>query len=233
MKELETGRQELSYAGILSSPRGADYLLLKRVVDISVASFLLVLFGPLMLLIALAIRLYSPGPVLFRQERVGKDGTLFYMLKFRSMRVGSDTQAQQHREHVQRLIKENVRPEDLGAASLKLNGDRRITGLGRILRKLSLDELPQLINVLRGEMSIVGPRPPLPYEYELYNGWHKQRMQVLPGITGLWQVTARNRVSFDEMVHIDLEYIESMNLWLDLQIMVRTPVEMVRGKGGG
>jgi lipopolysaccharide/colanic/teichoic acid biosynthesis glycosyltransferase len=109
----------------------------------------------------------------------------------------------------------------------------RITGLGKILRSLGLDELPQFINVLRGEMSLVGPRPPMPYEYELYNDWHKQRLSALPGITGLWQVKAHNQVSFDEMVQIDLDYIASMSLWLDLKIILLTPLEMLRVKGGG
>jgi lipopolysaccharide/colanic/teichoic acid biosynthesis glycosyltransferase len=116
---------------------------------------------------------------------------------------------------------------------MKLPNDVRITRPGKLLRLLSLDELPQFINVLRGEMSIVGPRPPLPYEVELYEPWHNQRLAAPPGITGLWQVRAHNQVSFDEMVQIDLEYIKSMSLWLDLKIIVLTPVEMLRGKGGG
>jgi len=204
---------------------------LKRSIDVVVALFLLLLFGPLILVLAVAIRLHSPGPVLYRQQRIGKDGKPFFMLKFRSMRENSDTQV--HREHVQRLMRENVGPGEGGAKSLKMGSDPRITGLGKILRKLSLDELPQLINVLRGEMSLVGPRPPMPYEYELYNDWHKLRLQVLPGITGLWQVTARNQVSFEEMVQLDLYYIEHMSLWLDLKIMIKTPLEMLSGIGAG
>jgi lipopolysaccharide/colanic/teichoic acid biosynthesis glycosyltransferase len=192
---------------------------LKRSIDVVVAILLLLLFGPLMLVLAVAIRLHSPGPVLYQQQRIGKDGKPFFMLKFRSMRQNSDTQV--HREHVQRLMRENVGPGEDGAKSLKLRSDPRITGLGKILRKLSLDELAPADHVLRGEMSLVGPRPPMPYEYELYNDWHKLRLQVLPGITGLWQVTARNQVSFQEMVQLDLYYIENMSLWLDLKIMVR------------
>lgn len=215
----------------VSWSHGPGYADLKSLLDAVLASCLLAFLAPLMAAIAVAIKIYSPGPILYRQERIGKDGQPFYMLKFRSMHVGSASQA--HQEHVRRLIRENTRPEDLGRASLKLKDDARITRPGRILRQLSLDELPQLLNVLRGEMSIVGPRPALAYEYELYSDWHKQRVQVLPGITGLWQVTARNRVSFDEMVQIDLQYIADMSPWLDFQIIVRTPLEMLRGKGGG
>lgn len=211
--------------------RGPGYSRLKRIVDIVLAGLLLLLFGIPMLIIAAAIKLHSPGPIFYRQQRIGKHGVPFTMLKFRSMRVGSDSQP--HRAHVQRLIRENIRPKELGASSLKLSGDARITGVGKFIRAIGLDELPQLINVLRGEMSLVGPRPPLPYEYELYEEWHKQRQAILPGITGLWQVTARNQVSFDEMVRIDLTYIQTMSLWLDLQIILRTPLEMLRGKGGG
>ncbi len=207
------------------------YPQLKRAVDIVCTCGLLAVFGPLMLLIALAVKLHSPGPVFFRQQRIGKNGELFTMLKFRSMRVGNHSDV--HRQHMQRLIRENARPQDVGAASLKMTYDPRITGVGKLIRKVGLDELPQLINVLRGDMSLVGPRPPLPYEYELYNEWHKQRLQVLPGITGLWQVTAHNQVSFEEMVEIDLRYISTMSPWLDIKIMVATPLEMVRGKGGG
>lgn len=211
--------------------RGPGYQRMKRAVDLIAASACLLLFGLLMLLIALAIKLHSPGPVFYRQQRIGKHGRPFIMLKFRSMRVGSDSAV--HRQHMRRLIRENLRPQDLGVASLKLPFDPRITGVGKILRKLSLDELPQLINVLRGDMSIVGPRPPLPYEYDLYDEWHKQRLEVAPGITGLWQVTARNLVAFEDMVKLDLMYIATMSLWLDLKIMLWTPLEMVRGKGGG
>jgi len=211
--------------------RAVGYLSLKRGFDAVVASSLLLLFGPLMAVIAMGIKLHSPGPTLYRQKRIGKDGQPFDMFKFRSMRDGSSSAP--HREHVQRLMRENTRPQDLGSTTLKLRGDPRITGLGRILRALSLDELPQFLNVLRGEMSVVGPRPPLPYEYELYTDWAKQRQCVLPGITGLWQVTGRNQVSFEEMVRIDLAYIRRMNALLDLWIIVRTPLEMLRGKGGG
>ncbi len=207
------------------------YLPVKRALDLCLALFSILLFGPLMLAIALGIRISSPGPILYRQKRIGKDGIPFDMLKFRSMQVKNNSDL--HREYVQKLIKNNTGPLDLGKNSLKLTGDSRITGVGKYLRKFSLDELPQFFNVLKGEMSIVGPRPPLPYEYEVYEEWHKQRLAVLPGITGLWQVTGRNVVAFDEMVHMDLEYIQSMNIWLDLKIIYLTPIEMIIGKGAG
>ena len=153
------------------------------------------------------------------------------MYKFRSMRDGSSEEL--HKNHVQGLMRNNSQPSDIGQGSLKLMNDHRITGLGRWLRRLSLDELPQLFNVLNGDMSMVGPRPPLPYEYELYEERHKERLSILPGITGDWQVTARNQASFEEMVQLDLKYIRDKSLWLDLYIMTKTPVEMIRGNGGG
>jgi len=208
-----------------------NYLVVKRVFDILAALVLLVIFGPLMIIIALAIKLFSPGPILYRQTRIGKDGKPFEMLKFRSMRL--ENAPDLHREYVSKLILENCDPESLGQKTLKLESDPRITGLGKVMRKLSIDELPQFFNVLRGEMSIVGPRPSLPYEYKLYKDWHKKRVLVLPGITGLWQVTARNKVRFDDMVKIDLHYIQNMTLLLDLRIILMTPYEMIRGKGGG
>jgi lipopolysaccharide/colanic/teichoic acid biosynthesis glycosyltransferase len=196
-----------------------------------VAVALLVLLGPLMLVIALGIWISSPGPIIHRQTRIGKDGIPFVLYKFRSMQVTNDPGL--HREYVQKLIKENIQPRDLGKDTLKLIGHPRITGLGKYLRKFSVDELPQLFNVLKGNMSIVGPRPPMPYEYEVYEQWHKQRLSVLPGITGLWQVTKHNTVSFNQMVHIDLDYIQNMNFFLDFKIIVLTPVEMLRGRSNG
>lgn len=210
---------------------GVGYIRLKRVVDIVLTLLLLPVLLLLLLLITLAIKLYSPGPVFYRQQRLGKNGKPFTMLKFRSMHIGNDSQS--HRQFMQRMIRENLRPEEAGLKVMKLPNDPRITRPGKLLRLLSLDELPQFINVLRGEMSIVGPRPPLPYEYELYSEWHKQRMLVPPGITGLWQVTAHNQVAFDDMVQIDLDYIEQISLWLDLRILWLTPREMLSGKGGG
>lgn len=203
----------------------------KRVLDLVVAVAIMLFFSPFFVVIALAIRLTSSGPIFYRQERIGRNGRPFQMLKFRTMYNGSSTSA--HKEHVQNLIINNISPKSLGKESLKLNDDPRITPVGKSLRRFGLDEMPQFINVLRGEMSLVGPRPPLAYEYELYTPHHQQRMTVLPGITGLWQVTAHNQVSFEEMVEIDLDYIHTMNLWLDLKIMALTPWEMLTAKGSG
>jgi exopolysaccharide biosynthesis polyprenyl glycosylphosphotransferase len=204
-------------------------LQLKRYFDVFVVATLLALGLPVLTLIALLIRLDSPGPVLYRQPRVGRNGRMFLMFKFRSMKTGAETQ--RHEDYVRRLIRDNVRPKE--GTSLKLQDDPRITRVGRLMRRLSLDELPQLFNVLRGEMSLVGPRPPLPYEVEEYQTWHKKRLEVPPGITGLWQVTARNQVSFDEMVRLDLEYIRRQSLWMDIQLLLRTPWSLLVTNGSG
>lgn len=205
------------------------FTVIKPVLDYLMAAVLLLITSPLFLMLCLSIKLHSPGPVFFYQERIGKYGRPFRIIKFRSMRVNAD--AKLHREYMQQVIQSNISPAELGKKSLKLDdADPRITGVGKMLRSSGLDELPQLINVLKGEMSIVGPRPPIPYEYELYEPWHKQRLAVLPGITGLWQVTAHNLVPFNEMVNIDIDYIRKANLWLDLKVMLLTPLEMLRKK---
>lgn len=205
------------------------FTLLKPVLDYFVAAILLMVTSPLFLFFSIGIKLHSPGPIFYYQQRTGKDGRPFRMIKFRTMRVNA--KADLHKDYVQSLIKKNLSPEDLGRETLKLATDPRITGLGKILRSFGLDELPQLINVLRGEMSMVGPRPSLDYELEVYEEWHKKRLSVLPGITGVWQVTAHNTVPFNEMVQIDIDYIQKANLWLDLKIMLQTPIEMLRKKG--
>jgi lipopolysaccharide/colanic/teichoic acid biosynthesis glycosyltransferase len=235
MKELGYDTQPTILTEEMHNRPHIRYSQVKRALDIFLALNFLLIAGPVMLLIALAIELESPGPVFYRQKRIGKNGRPFDMLKFRSMRVNSDKEQQCriHREHMERLIREDTKPRDLGVNSLKLAIDPRITGLGRILRRYSLDELPQFINVLRGEMSVVGPRPPLLYEYELFSEHDRLRQEVLPGMTGLWQVTCRNQVCFSEMVEIDLEYIEKMSLRLDLWILFRTPMEMLFSKGAG
>ncbi|MCL5951122.1 MAG: sugar transferase [Chloroflexi bacterium] len=203
---------------------------LKRAFDTVAATGGLIVLSPILGLVALLIKLDSPGPVLFKQERIGEDGRLFTMCKFRSMRTDSDPTL--HKLHVTRLIQENIGMADQ-RASLKIEQDPRVTRVGKFIRKTSLDELPQLLNVLRGEMSLVGPRPPIPYEADLYKDWHRRRFQAIPGITGLWQVQGRNRVSFDEMVRMDLEYIERQSIWLDIQILVKTPLAVFSGRGAG
>jgi exopolysaccharide biosynthesis polyprenyl glycosylphosphotransferase len=220
---------DLGQPGIHGLPR-----LSKRVFDVAMAVMMLILSAPLMLLIVALIKLESPGGVIYRQQRIGENGRLFNMLKFRSMRADSDEAA--HKAHVQRLIELNLSPEELaaeGQSSLKIEKDPRITRVGSFIRKTSLDELPQLFNVLRGDMSLVGPRPALPYEAELYQDWHKRRFEALPGMTGWWQVKGRNRVSFDEMVRMDLHYIDHTSVWLDLRLLLQTPWAVISGKGAG
>jgi len=207
-------------------------LILKRTIDIVGSLILLVMFLPFCLLIAIAIKATSKGPILFRQRRVGQHGQQFVFLKFRSMYVNNDHNV--HREYVTRLInKEAVSCEaQAQGAVFKLTADSRITPVGRFLRKTSLDELPQFINVLCGDMSLVGPRPPIPYELAQYQTWHRRRLlEVKPGITGLWQVTGRSSVDFDSMVRLDLKYATSWSPLLDLKILLRTPLAVIRGSG--
>jgi len=197
------------------------YRLSKRLFDLVGASVLLVCLSPVMLVCALLVRLSSPGPVLFRQQRVGAQGREFTFLKFRSMRVDADPAL--HREYVARFINGAAEQQtsDKGAM-FKLVQDPRVTPVGRWLRRTSLDELPQLINVLRGEMSLVGPRPPIPYELEHYRPEHLRRLAVKPGITGLWQISGRSHTTFEEMVALDLEYIQRASFMTDLGILLRT-----------
>lgn len=203
----------------------------KRAFDIVGSSTLLLLLSPLLLLIALAVKVTSKGPILFRQRRVGQYGQEFDFLKFRSMFVNNDDTV--HREYVQKFIAGN---NSIGNGKdkrvFKLTRDPRITSVGRILRRTSLDELPQLFNVLKGQMSLVGPRPPLPYEVARYQSWHRRRiLEAPPGITGLWQVSGRSRLSFDEMVRLDLQYIDRASFAFDLQILLRTPFAVMSGDG--
>ena len=215
---------------LFREPLGQGARLVKRAFDVTVAAFALVLLSPLWVVMALLIKLDSKGPVLYRQERVGMDGRIFLFLKFRTMRTDADDRA--HREYQRRYIE--GRPDTNLGDSLrpvyKLHDDPRVTRTGRWLRRTSLDELPQLLNVLRGDMSVVGPRPPIPYEVEAYALWHRKRLDMKPGMTGLWQVSGRNRLSFDEMVRLDLFYIENWSLWLDLKIMLRTLPVLLRGE---
>jgi len=199
----------------------------KRLLDILGSLFGLVILSPLMIAIAIAVKLTSRGPVLFKQQRVGIYGRRFSFLKFRSMYTGNDDSV--HREYVKAFIAQSPIPV---SGVFKLTNDARITPLGRYLRKSSLDELPQLFNVLSGEMSLVGPRPAVPYEVENYGAWHRRRvLAVKPGITGLWQVAGRSRVTFDEMVRLDLRYAASWNFWLDIKILLHTPRAVIAGSG--
>jgi lipopolysaccharide/colanic/teichoic acid biosynthesis glycosyltransferase len=206
-------------------------LVIKRAMDIIGSAMLVILCAPLLLIIALAVKLSSRGPVLFRQDRVGQYGRRFTFLKFRSMRADNDPSV--HKEYVTKLIAgeaERMPSRAAGEGVYKLAQDSRVTRLGRFLRKTSLDELPQLLNVLRGDMSLVGPRPPIPYELAAYQTWHRRRLlEVKPGITGLWQVTGRSRVKFDDMVRLDLRYAMSWSPWLDVKILARTPGAVIKG----
>ncbi|UCC55017.1 MAG: sugar transferase, partial [Anaerolineaceae bacterium] len=199
--------------------------MIKRYMDLTLSLLTLLLLFPLILVICLLIKLDSAGSVLFSQPRIGKDGKPFIMFKFRTMYQHADDQI--HQDHVAHLIASNKSLDESEsdkriASSLKLHGDPRITHVGRILRRFSLDELPQIINVLRGEMSLVGPRPPIQYEVDLYEPWHWQRFLGNPGITGPWQVYGRNRVSFDDMVKIDIEYFRNWSILLDIKIILLT-----------
>lgn len=195
-------------------------MLLKRAMDVILSLMALLVLLPVLLLVALAIRLDSPGPVLFRQARVGKGGHLFSVIKFRSMRQGADQE------------QEKLRSQNEASGPLfKIRNDPRVTRVGRFLRRTSLDELPQFINVLMGHMSLVGPRPAPPSEVERYQPWHKRRLEVSPGMSGLWQVSGRSELTFDEMVLLDLYYIEHWSPLLDLQIMLKTLPQIVLGSG--
>lgn len=212
------------------------YLATKRILDVLIASIGLVLVAPLMLVAGLAIKLDSPGPVLFKQRRVKgltPDGkpVLFTFYKFRSMKHQADSSV--HQKFMADFINGNgtLHKDGNGKAVYKLAGDRRVTRVGSILRKTSIDELPQLINVIKGDMSLVGPRPAIPYEVEQYKEWHKRRLVVTPGITGLWQVKGRSSVTFDEMVRWDIEYAEDRSLGMDLSILLHTIPAVLSGKG--
>lgn len=207
--------------------------IVKRVIDVMGSAFLLLILSPLLAAIAIAIKLTSKGPVIFRQERLGQFGARFRCLKFRTMYVNSDPKI--HQKYIQRFITGESHSEssDPGKPAVyKIKNDSRVTALGRFLRKTSLDELPQFWNVLCGEMSLVGPRPSLPYEFEIYDIWHRRRvLEVKPGVTGLWQVSGRSRTCFDDMVRLDLRYSRSWSIWLDLKILIATPGAVLSGDG--
>jgi lipopolysaccharide/colanic/teichoic acid biosynthesis glycosyltransferase len=205
---------------------------MKRTMDLVISVALLTLTAPIWLAIAVAIKASSPGPVLFRQERIGLNGQPFTMLKFRSMRDGVSAEA--HRSFVQGMIRPpsaDAHAVADGKAVYKLSSDARTTPVGRFLRRTSLDELPQLINVVRGEMSLVGPRPPLRYEVDNYEPWQHARLSVRPGMTGVWQVSDRYHLPYYEMCRLDVEYVRSWSLARDLQILLRTPAAMISRDG--
>jgi lipopolysaccharide/colanic/teichoic acid biosynthesis glycosyltransferase len=208
-------------------------MIVKRAMDVVVAGTLLLLSSPVLAAIAVAIKLTSRGPVVFEQERLGQFGKKFKCLKFRTMYPDND--AKIHREFVQQFIagkEEKIDQKVADAPIYKITDDPRVTPVGRFLRKTSLDEFPQFWNVLCGEMSLVGPRPPVPYEFEVYDFWHRRRvLEVRPGVTGLWQVSGRSRTCFDDMVRLDLRYTTNWSLWLDLKIILATPIAMFSGDG--
>jgi lipopolysaccharide/colanic/teichoic acid biosynthesis glycosyltransferase len=213
------------------SPRTRVLNALKRLLDIAASAALLALVSPLFLLISALVKLKSPGPVFFKQERVGELGRPFKMLKFRTMHVNND--ASIHKEFVSKLI-QGATPNggDGGDNAFKIVNDPRVTAIGSVLRKTSLDELPQLWNVLRGDMSLVGPRPPLQYEVGQYKPWHYRRvLEAKPGMTGLWQVSGRSRTNFDDMVRLDLRYAKHVSPWTDIKILLATPKAVISGKG--
>jgi len=207
-------------------------LAIKRAIDMAGSAAALVFLSPVFAAVALAIKFTSKGPVLFRQERLGQHGKTFTVLKFRSMRTDCD--AKIHQQYVEQFIAGQVSGNCETAAKpvFKIQQDPRVTPIGRFIRKTSLDELPQFWNVLRGEMSLVGPRPPLAYEFRKYEVWHRRRvLEIKPGITGLWQVEGRSRTRFDEMVRLDLKYARAWSVWLDLKILAQTPGAVIQGEG--
>lgn len=223
------------------------YYQTKRLWDFCIAGILLIILLPLFIIISILIVLDSPGPVIFKQKRVGckissqkgvvnKEITTFTFYKFRSMIHKADDNC--HREFIKAYIDNDLNKMAqlqqgpvTDENNFKLNHDSRITRVGDFLRKTSLDELPQFWNVVKGDMSLVGPRPPIPYEVELYKPWHKERLNATPGITGLWQVASRNSTNFDEMVRLDIDYIQHQSFWLDLKILLKTPFAVISKRG--
>lgn len=206
---------------------------IKRIIDIFGSIAAILVFSPFFILLPLLIKMTSEGPVFFRQERMGQYGKRFTFLKFRTM--ANNNSPKIHQEYIKKLIRDSQAYSVAGnqsEATYKIKADPRVTPLGNFLRKTSLDEIPQFFNVLKGEMSLVGPRPPIPYELEDYEIWHLRRvLEVQPGITGLWQVKGRSRTTFNEMVRLDLQYINKWSLWLDVKLILQTPWSVFSGKG--
>jgi lipopolysaccharide/colanic/teichoic acid biosynthesis glycosyltransferase len=207
-------------------------LAIKRFIDVVGSGAALVFLSPVYVAIGLAIKASSKGPVLFKQERLGQYGKPFTVLKFRSMRTDCDPKI--HQQYVEQFIAGQVDGKSSQGARLvfKIQRDPRVTSVGRLIRKTSLDELPQFWNVLCGDMSLVGPRPAIAYEFRAYEAWHRRRvLEIKPGITGLWQVTGRSRTRFDDMVRLDLKYARAWSIWLDLKILAQTPAAVINGEG--
>jgi lipopolysaccharide/colanic/teichoic acid biosynthesis glycosyltransferase len=218
----------LNQRGVAEGTEPAWQAALRRAGDLVLATAFVLVLSPILLLVALAVRLDSRGPAFFRQRRVGLEGREFTVLKFRSMRLDADPRG--HREYVTSLIKGKA--ANGGRKNLyKLAVDDRITPVGRWIRRWSLDEMPQLFNVIGGDMSLVGPRPAIPYEVAEYPSWYLQRFTVKPGLTGLWQVSGRSERTYEEMVRLDVEYAQSRTLMLDLSILAKTPWVVVGRKG--
>lgn len=241
-------QQTLLYTEGIRTARARYYFLMKRVFDMTISLVILVLISPILVLIALLIRLDSPGKVIFIQERVGakrhvQNGRSVWMLytfpfyKFRTMRA--DISHDLHQKYIEAYIKgdeskmSELQPDKKTADSYKLSGDPRITRIGTLLRRLSLDELPQLWNVVKGDMSLVGPRPPISYEVKTYQQQHLMRLGAIPGITGMWQVNGRCETTFEEMFQLDLEYIQNQSIWLDFKILLQTVPAVLTAKGAG
>ncbi len=203
-----------------TTPKNELLLLLRRIFDFVGSIILILILSPVFLLITLAIGLDSRGPAIYRQVRCGLNGRRFTFYKFRSMVQGAETRKGD-------LLAHNL----MGGPVFKMKNDPRVTRVGRFLRKTSLDELPQLFNVLRGDMSFVGPRPPIPEEVEKYEGWQRRRLSMKPGITGLWQVSGRNQIDFQQWMKLDLEYIDNWSMWLDFKILIKTILVVLLGKG--
>jgi len=193
----------------------------KRVIDVGLSLCALIILSPFLVFIVVLIKAVSPGPVLFKQQRVGRGGKLFTCLKFRTMQCDAETTV--HKEYLTQLICGCQSSGNLGAPMKKLENDCRIIKCGNLLRVTGLDELPQLFNVLMGHMSLVGPRPPIPYEVAQYQHWHKARFDVVPGLTGLWQVSGKNKIGFNEMIRLDISYAKRTSLLLDCWILMLTP----------
>jgi lipopolysaccharide/colanic/teichoic acid biosynthesis glycosyltransferase len=220
------------------------YYLTKRIIDFSLSVLALVLLSPILAIVAILIKLDSSGPVIFKQDRISVKrrtyGNITYWqkitftcYKFRTMECNANPSL--HKSYIKALINNDSKSmAELQGGDTKvrkLTHDPRITRLGRILRKTSIDEIPQFINVLKGEMSLVGPRPAIPYEIEMYKSWHFRRLETKPGITGLWQVTARSSCDFDEIVKLDIEYVDKQSFWLDLKIIFKTPIAVLFCRG--